>query len=263
NSVEYIDGNDVLQTGVNLVHYYGGSEYSTTLAVADSDPRYAPPFSKNLALSAVRPQFVDEANFDLHLAAGSPLRGAGVSISDSTWGTPSGFVDLGAFGMSPAAAPSQPAPLGAVTVTVTGGSFTYDGAAHAATVSVTGSGGLNLSPAPTYSGSCSAPPVTVAQGAACTASYTYAGDANHSAGSGSGAVTITSAPVKVLVGSSNMTYDGTPKAVSMTVSPSSMASATVLTYTCASPAYNSASAPSNAGTYTATAALNNANYALT
>src|SRR5258708_39909050 len=56
------------------------------------------------------------------------------------------------------------------TTTVTGGTFIYDGMAHAATVSVTGVGGLSLTPAPTYTGTCSAAPITVAQGTLCTAS---------------------------------------------------------------------------------------------
>src|SRR6202011_1190915 len=37
------------------------------------------------------------------------------------------------------------------TTVVIGGSFTYDGNPHGATVSVTGVGGLSLTPAPTYS----------------------------------------------------------------------------------------------------------------
>jgi hypothetical protein len=72
------------------------------------------------------------------------------------------------------------------TTTVTGGIFNYDGNPHPATVTVTGAG-LNLTPAPTYSGGCSAAPIYVYQTTptACTASYTYTGDANHTGSSGS------------------------------------------------------------------------------
>src|SRR4029453_9840736 len=82
------------------------------------------------------------------------------------------------------------------TTTVTGGTFTYDGNPHPATVSITGAG-LNLTPAPSYSGGCSAAPVYVypvyvyettpptPPPTPCTASYTYAGDANHTGSSGS------------------------------------------------------------------------------
>src|SRR5207237_8958256 len=66
-------------------------------------------------------------------------------------------------------------------VTVAGGvSFTYDGNAHAATVSVTGAGGLNLTPLPVYS--CSHPPIDVVD-SGCTASYSYTGDDNHTGSS--------------------------------------------------------------------------------
>ena len=80
------------------------------------------------------------------------------------------------------------------TTTVTGGSFTYDGNPHSATVSVTGAG-LNLTPAPSYSGGCSEAPVYVYQTTpiACTASYTYAGDANHTGSNGSATITIKTA----------------------------------------------------------------------
>ena len=71
------------------------------------------------------------------------------------------------------------------TTVVTGGTFTYDGNPHPATVSVTGAGGLNLTPAPSYSGGCSAAPVYVNQTTPtpCTASYTYVGDDNHTSSS--------------------------------------------------------------------------------
>ena len=60
-------------------------------------------------------------------------------------------------------------------------------------MTVTGAGAPNLTPAPSYSGSCSAATLTVAQGTSCTASYTFAGDANHSRGSSSATITITKA----------------------------------------------------------------------
>jgi hypothetical protein len=80
------------------------------------------------------------------------------------------------------------------TTTVTGGTFTYDGNPHPATVSVTGAG-LNLTPAPSYSGGCSVAPVYVYETTPipCTASYTYAGDANHTGSSGSDTIIITTA----------------------------------------------------------------------
>ena len=57
------------------------------------------------------------------------------------------------------------------TVTINGGPFTYTGAAQTpATVSVTGAGGLNLTPTASYANNINA--------GTATASYSYAGDAN-------------------------------------------------------------------------------------
>jgi hypothetical protein len=97
----------------------------------------------------------------------------------------------------------------ASTTVVTGGSFPYDGTAHGATVSVTGAGGLSLTPAPTYSGSCTSAPVTVAQGSVCTASYTYAGDNNHNGSSGSAQVSITpDAALTLQISNTQLIYPG-------------------------------------------------------
>jgi len=68
------------------------------------------------------------------------------------------------------------------SVTVTGGSFPYDGAAHAATGLASTAAGSLTNPAAvgiTYSGSCTSAPTTVAEGASCLATGTYSGDANH------------------------------------------------------------------------------------
>ena len=98
------------------------------------------------------------------------------------------------------------------TTVVTGGTFTYDTFAHSASVSVTGAGGLSLTPAPVYSGGCLAAPVNVSQTTptACTASYTYAGDANHTGSTGSATITINKAPTVTTVTATNYVYDGSP-----------------------------------------------------
>ena len=46
------------------------------------------------------PQFADESNADFHLSAGSPLLGAGLPVANISWGSSTGAVDLGAFGMN-------------------------------------------------------------------------------------------------------------------------------------------------------------------
>jgi uncharacterized lipoprotein YehR (DUF1307 family) len=91
---------------------------------------------------------------------------------------------------------------------------TYNGSAQTpCSVSVTGAGGLNLSPAPTYANNVNA--VTA------TASYTYAGDANHTGSSDSKNFTIDLASSTTVVSCpANVTYNGsaqTPCSVSVTV----------------------------------------------
>jgi hypothetical protein len=114
----------------------------------------------------------------------------------------------------------------ASTTVVTGGSFPYNGTAHGATVSVTGAGGLSLTPAPTYSGSCTSAPVTVAQGSACTASYTYAGDSNHNGSSGSALVIITpDAALTLQVSNTQLVYPGAAN-TTVCVAPATKAVAT-------------------------------------
>src|SRR4029450_8133528 len=64
------------------------------------------------------------------------------------------------------------------TVTINGGPFAYTGAAQTpATVTVTGAGGLSLTPAADYANNTNA--------GTATASYSYAGDDNYEASSDS------------------------------------------------------------------------------
>jgi hypothetical protein len=82
----------------------------------------------------------------------------------------------------------------ASSVTVTGGSFVYNGASHPATASASTAVGSLTNPTAvtiTYSGSCTVAPTTVAEGTSCTATGTYAGDANHAGSSSTAAIVIT------------------------------------------------------------------------
>src|SRR5207302_6796117 len=76
------------------------------------------------------------------------------------------------------------------------GSFQFDALAHGATVSVTGAGGLSPTPLPSYT--CVTAPNHVAQ-TPCTASYSFAGDPDHTGSSGSAVITITQAPSVTVV----------------------------------------------------------------
>lgn len=137
------------------------------------------------------------------------------------------------------------------TTVVTGGTFTYDTTAHPATVSVTGAN-LSLTPAPVYSGSCSAEPVTVAEGTTCTASYTYAGDSNHTGSTHSAPITINKATASVTITNTSQVYDGSPKSVTVTTVPASLAVS--VTYE------GSTTPPSAKGDYAVVATVTDPNY---
>ena len=132
-----------------------------------------------------------------------------------------------------------------------GGSFTYDGSAHAATVSVTGAGGLSLTPAPSYSGACTTAPVNVAN-TPCNASYTYAGDANHYGSTDTKVITITKAAASVVLSGLSFTYTGSQHAVTVTTNPTSLSN--TVTYD------GVATVPTNAGTYAVVATITDPNY---
>jgi hypothetical protein len=116
------------------------------------------------------------------------------------------------------------------TTTVTGGTFAYDGNPHPATVSVTGAGGLNLTPA-------SAAPVHVGD-TPCSASYTFAGDTNHKSSSGSATIIITKAASNTTVsGGGSFVFDGNPHPASVSVTGAGGLSLTP------EPSYSCGSAP--------------------
>jgi hypothetical protein len=86
------------------------------------------------------------------------------------------------------------------TVTIVGGLFTYTGAAQTpATVTVTGAGGLSLTPTAGYTNNVNA--------GRATASYSYAGDANHRGSSDSQDFTIDKANASFTVTPYTVTYD--------------------------------------------------------
>ncbi|MEQ1606899.1 MAG: kelch repeat-containing protein [Pyrinomonadaceae bacterium] len=87
------------------------------------------------------------------------------------------------------------------TVTCTAGPFTYNGSAQTpCSATVTGPGGLNLTPTPTYSNNTNA--------GSATAGYNYPGDANYNPSSDSKNFTIGAAQVTSTGGSGSNVYDG-------------------------------------------------------
>jgi hypothetical protein len=121
--------------------------------------------------------------------------------------------------------------------------FTFDGNPHPATVSVTGAGGLSLTPAPVYS--CGHAPINVAD-SGCTASYNFAGDDNHNPSSDSKTYTISKATPLVTVSGGPFTFDGSVHAATVTVTGvggAAVSGSTVVTYN------GSATLPIHAATY--------------
>jgi hypothetical protein len=87
------------------------------------------------------------------------------------------------------------------TVNVTGYSAVFDGAAHGATGSATGIGGVDLSSLLSLGASFTNVP-------GGTASWTFAGDANYEAANGTAAITITKANATIAVEGYTGVYDG-------------------------------------------------------
>src|SRR5207302_8530655 len=96
------------------------------------------------------------------------------------------------------------------------GRLAFAGSAHAASVLVTGAGGLSLTPSPSYSGGCSAAPIHVAQTTptACTASYSFAGDGDHTGSNDSATIVITPAASTTKVTGGTFHFDGSAHAAS-------------------------------------------------
>jgi len=136
------------------------------------------------------------------------------------------------------------------TVSVTGGTFTYDGQPHPASGSITGINNENLgTPTFTYNGA-STVPVTAGT---YNVSGSFAGSANYTTASGSAQITVNKAAATLAFGNLSYAFDGTSKSVVVTTTPANLTGVGVT--------YNgSPTAPTNAGSYTVVATLTNANY---
>jgi hypothetical protein len=101
NDLLYVDGAGKPQPEHPMViwNQLGGGAFEAPKSVSAADRAYDPPFAGNRKLAAI-PQFADEANADFHLSAASPLVGGGLPIANISWGSSTGAVDLGAFGMN-------------------------------------------------------------------------------------------------------------------------------------------------------------------
>jgi hypothetical protein len=89
-------------------------------------------------------------------------------------------------------------------VTFEAGPYVYRGSAFTATAAVSGDGVVTGSPSVTYTGDCQN--VTVANG--CTATATYAGDANHNGSSDAKSITVNKANPIFTVTGNTCNYSG-------------------------------------------------------
>jgi hypothetical protein len=150
NTTNQISYNDILNVDVNGApltdqlfitwnhEAEGDFQYPKSLSYANTV--YNPPFSQNLA---VIPKFVDEANLDLHLTASSSLIGAGTPVTDPDWGSPTGRVDLGPYGISTLGAR---APVGSsCSNSLAGGLFTFGASGGDSSASLTAPAGCTWS----------------------------------------------------------------------------------------------------------------------
>ena len=140
-------------------------------------------------------------------------------------------------------------------ITITGGTFTYDGQPHAATASAADYRGVALTPVTVTYNRSSAVPV---DGGVYTATATYEGDANHLPHSVSATVTINKAtPFIIFSWPATYTYDGQPHGMTASVYGvgGTLLQTVPVTYD------GAAEMPVNAGTYTASASFDgNASY---
>src|SRR5216117_1343212 len=131
------------------------------------------------------------------------------------------------------------------TVSCPAGPYTYDGTAHTpCSATVTGVGGLSLTPTPSYSGNTNA--------GTATASYTFPGDANHTGSSDSKTFDITKAASVTAITVTNATYDGSPHGgTAMVTGVGGLNQSVTVNYAGVSPtSYGpSTTAPTDAGTY--------------
>ena len=140
-----------------------------------------------------------------------------------------------------------PIAAGNTGITLTGGSFTYDGASHGATVANPNGVAYTLS----YDTGNGSAPINVGSYVA-TLTVT---DSNYAAETLTATVEITQADVSLSFGDLAQVYDGSPKAASVVTVPAGVAGVSL--------GYAPDAMPINAGSYTVTATLSNPNYTLT
>lgn len=184
-----------------------------------------------------------DANSTCSAVAGVPAQNAAVGVySVSASCTSDNYAASGtaSYAVTPAAA-------GNTGITLTGGSFVYDGASHAATVANPNAVAYALS----YDTGNGSAPINAGN---WTATLTVT-DPNYTSETLTAPVTITQADVSLVFGDLAHVYDGTPKAASVATVPAGVTGVSL--------GYAPDAMPINAGSYLVTATLSNPNYSLT
>lgn len=137
------------------------------------------------------------------------------------------------------------------TVTVDGGTYTYDGNPHPATGSVKGVGGVDLGPLTfSYNPGDSNAPVNAGT---YTATGRYAGNGNYNPATKDATITINKAHATIVLSNLAYTYDGVAHSATATTTPAGLSGVSV-NYD------NGSDLPLHAGSYAVKATLDNQNY---
>ena len=225
----------VASTGGTLFYRTGtnGSWLSNrlSLSVTNGDYQYLSGTISNVPVGSL--QYYLQFNFD---------SGARTTYSYYT-NNPDGFATT----TNPVTAQSSPYTFTVskanATISITGTNQTYNGSARTVTISTTPS---NLVTATTYNSNSSAP-----TNAGSYAVIATVNDSNYQ-GSASNVLTVAKALASLVIGNTNQTYNGLARSVSVTTTPTNLASTVT---------YNGlALAPADPGLYAVSAAINEMNY---
>lgn len=136
-------------------------------------------------------------------------------------------------------------------ISVTGGTFTYDGDPHPATGTLTGVNGDDLGdPVFEYTPGGSNAPVNAGT---YSVKGSFAGNDNYNPVEATDSIIINKAHATLHISDLHYTYNGSPRSATVTTTPAGLSGVTV-TYD------GSTSAPTNAGSYAVIATLDNQNY---
>ncbi len=127
-------------------------------------------------------------------------------------------------------------------INVAGKNVIYDGNAHGATGTATGARNEDLNSLLNFGSSFTNVP-------GGTASWSFAGDANHNVANGTAAIVINKATATLALGNLSYVYDSNEKSATATTTPANLTGVSI-----------SNNGKTNAGTYAVTASLSNTNY---